>query len=330
MQFFGILLLLAFVSSCGKSNSSAGMPVAKSKVLPVNGSNIRGLYMAKFFTINSHVNGSLPGSATIQRQEDKFFAYVRLFGGAPNAWHQQNIYEGSRCPNMGDDLNKDGYIDIEEGNKVWGKVLIPLDANISSQYAGKNIFPLGDATGSYFYERVGSFDKMFKDLKSEDKNMADNVSKLLPEQGLDIEGRVVVIQGTANTVIYPETVASYKNQAPYQSLPIACGVFSRVTKIPGTPHPEEIPGEVDDIEEGDAPEGDNWEPETPTPENPDTDWDRPDRDDDYHRPRTDGENDDPWYDRVIDWWRSRWDRARGSRRHDWGNGGSRDDDNGWF
>lgn len=308
MHVIGVLLLLSFVSSCGKSNSSAGLPLVKKKILPVNGSNIRGLYMAKFFTINPGVNGTLPGSATIQRQEDKFFAYVRLFGGAPNAWHQQNIYEGSRCPNAGDDLNKDGYIDIEEGNKVWGKILIPLDSNIGSQSAGKNIYPVADASGSYFYERVTSFEKLFNDLKSEDKNFEDNVAKLLPEEGLDIEGRVVVIQGTADTVIYPETVASQDNRPPHLTLPIACGVFSPVTKIPGTPQSGEVPGEVDDVQEGDAPEGD-WVPEETTPRETDNDW----------SPESEEEN-DRWYDRVIDWWRSRWERARGSRRHGWGNG----------
>lgn len=315
MHIIGVLLLLSFVSSCGKSNSNAGLPEVKQKVLPVNGENINGLYMAKFFTINPGVNGTLPGSATLQRQDDKFYAYIRVFGGAPNAWHQQNVHVGSRCPNAGDDLNGDGYIDIEEGNKVWGKVLLPLDSNIASQAAGKNIFPIADASGTYFYERVTSFDRMFDDLKTVDKNLDDNIAKLSPEQGLDFEGKVVVVHGTADTVIYPETVASADRRPPHQTLPIACGVFSKVTSIPGQVEGgEEVPGPIGDVEEAPVPVPEEIPaPETnPTP-TPTDDW----SDDDYNDDR---DRDDRWYDRISDWWRSRWNRDRGNRRHGWGDG----------
>lgn len=311
MHIIGVLLLLSFVSSCGKSNSNAGLPEVKQKVLPVNGENINGLYMAKFFTMNPGVNGTLPGSATLQRQDDKFFAYIRIFGGAPNVWHQQNVHIGSRCPNAGDDLNGDGYIDIEEGNIVWGKVLLPLDSNIGSQSAGKNIFPIADASGTYFYERVTNFERMFEDLKTEDKNLDDNIAKLSPDQGLDFEGKVVVVHGTADTVVYPDTVATTERYKAHQTLPIACGVFTRVTSIPGQVEGgEEIPGPVGDVEETPTPLP---EEEIPVPETP-TEY--PD-DDEYDRDR---ERDDRWYDRISDWWRSRWNRDRGSRRHGWGDG----------
>lgn len=318
MNIIGVLLLLSFVSSCGKSNSNAGLPEVKKKILPVNGENINGLYMAKFLTMNPGVNGTLPGSATLQRQDDKFYAYIRIFGGAPNAWHQQNVHVGSRCPNAGDDTNGDGYIDIEEGNKVWGEVLLPLDSNIGSQAAGKNVFPIADASGTYFYETVTNFNKMFDDLKSADKNLGDNITKLSPEQGLDFEGKVVVIHGTADTVIYPDTVASSGRYLPHQTLPIACGVFTKVTSIPGSVEPgEEIPGPVGDVEEAPVPEEVPVPETTPTPEYPDTGWD--DNTGDYNRDR-DRDRDDRWYDRVSDWWRSRWDRDRGNRRHGWGDG----------
>ncbi len=314
MHIIGILLLLSFVSSCGKSNSNAGLPVVKQKVLPVNGENINGLYMAKFFTMNPGVNGTLPGSATLQRQDDKFYAYIRLFGGAPNAWHQQNVHVGSRCPNAGDDTNGDGYIDIEEGNKVWGEVLLPLDSNIASQAAGKNIFPIADASGTYFYERVTNFNHMFDDLKSSDKNLEDNISKLSPDQGLDFKGKVVVVHGTAETVIYPDTVATAGRFMAHQTLPIACGVFTKVTSIPGQIEGEEIPGPVGDVETPTTPEPEGL----PGPETNPTPTDIPDNDD--WNDNTDRDRDDRWYDRVSDWWRSRWNRDRGNRRHGWGDG----------
>lgn len=318
MHLIGVLLLLGMISSCGKSNSNAGLPVVKEKALPLNGSNINGLYMAKFFTINPGANGTLPGSATIQREQDELIAYVRLFGGGMGALHKQGIYDGRRCPNAGDDLNQDGYIDMEEGSKVWGRLLIPLDSNINSQLAGKNVYPVGDATGTYFYERVASFNKMFKDLKDEDRNLADGFEKLTPTQGLAIEGRVVVIQGSAETIVYPETFAVQGNHSAAQSAPIACGVFSKVTKIPGRVGDESIPGPVG------QPEGDDDWTTTDLPDtNEPTPTPAPGSDGDYDS-GSDNDHDD-WYDRLRDWWRRRWNRDRGDRGTGWGHGDGGDD-----
>lgn len=310
MRIIGVLLLLLFVSACGKSNSNAGLPRKEKKVLPLDGSNVNGLYMAKFFTMNPGVNGNLPGSATLLREGDTFMAYVRLFGGAPNAWHQQKIYNGSRCANAGDDKNRDGYIDFKEGEKVWGKVLLPLDSNLKTQKAGRNVYPMADASGSYFYERETSFNELFMDLRDEDKNLNDNLVKLAPDQGLDFEGKVVVIFGTASSVEYPVTVATADNRPAYQTLPIACGVFKRVTHIPGKPYDGRIPGPIGDVEPS---------PETPETDRPD--YDQPDDDGDYDQGR-----EPRWYRRIIDWWRDTWERERGPRRRQsWGNG-----NDGWW
>ena len=313
MHIFGVLLLLLFISACGRSDSNAGLPAEKEKYIPADGSNIEGLYMAKFFTINPGVNGTLPGSATLYRDEDKFMAYVRLFGGAPNAWHQQNVHAGKRCPNAGDDLNKDGYIDIEEGNRIWGEILLPLDANLKSQKAGKNIYPLADASGNYFYEQETSFDRLFSDLKSEDKDVNDQMLKLAPDQGLDLEGKVVVVMGTAENSVYPDSVATQDNRPVYQTLPIACGVFKRVTRIPGEAYDGDIPGPVGDVEP--MPTEDVGTP-VGTDNDSDGGYDRPDENEGRR-----------WYERIIDWWRDTWERERGPRREQsWGNG----DDDGWW
>lgn len=300
MRVIPILILLAIVSACGKSNSSAGIPT-KSKVLPVNGSNIVGLYMAKFDTLNTQVNGTLPGSATLQRQNDTFRAYVRLFGGGPNVWHKQNIYMDGRCPTMADDTNFDGYVDINEANNVLGKVLIPLDSNLNSQFAGRNIFPVADNAGSYFYEREAKFDLLFKDLKTPDADLNDNLIKLDPNRGLEFEGMVVMVQGTADTNILPETVASDNGRSLNQSLPIVCGVFQKVTSIPAEPDST-----------GNTPPGPIEEPKPST----DIDGDGiPDEDDEPTRVER-----DRWYDRVISWWRRNWERDREGRDQDWGDG----------
>src|SRR5690606_38610819 len=178
---------------------------------------------------------------TFMRQDDRFFAYLRLFAGMPKAWHMQHVYTGDRCPTQNDDLNLDGFIDIVEAEAVLGKILIPLDSDISSQNSGRRFFPLADLSGSYHYERVTSFRRFFADLKSPDKDPNDNMIKLSPEEGLEIEGKAVLIQGISEDVELPETVASLERRKPFQTFPIACGIFKKVEEVPGTLHNDEDP-----------------------------------------------------------------------------------------
>src|SRR5690606_13384607 len=133
----------------------------QDELLPPDGSNIDGIYMAKFETLNPQVNGTVPGSFTVYRKDDRLMFYGRVFAGYPKAWHQQYIHIGSRCPNQNDDTNGDGFIDIVEARQVMGKIVVPLDSDPGSQASGSRFFPLGDLSGSYWYERVTSFKRFF-------------------------------------------------------------------------------------------------------------------------------------------------------------------------
>lgn len=255
---FILMLLPFFAISCGGGSSSSGSKATQQaqQEAAIDGSDVQGTYLAQLNTLNPHVNGSVPGSVTFARDEEKLSVYIRMFAGSPGAWHQQFIYTGSRCPTLADDKNADGYIDITELNAVLGNVLVPLDSDISSQRAGRNFFPLGDLSGSYFYERFTKFSRFFQDLRLEDNDMKDNMVKLASTEGLNLTGRAVVILGVANTVALPETVASQGRFKNFQTFPVACGVFSQVTAIPGIPDSGEIPGPVADVEEGqDRPAG---------------------------------------------------------------------------
>lgn len=248
--------LLSLVVACGKdsdksSRSGTGAGSVEEEVAPVDGSNIDGHYQAKFITLNPHVNGTIPGSANFFRKEEKLFAYVRLFAGGVRAWHMQHVYTGGRCPTLSDDTNGDGFIDINEAEAVMGKILIPLDADISSQQSGRRFFPLADLSGYYHYERITSFRRFLQDLQEEDKDLTDDIVKLAPGEGLRIKGKTVLIQGVSEIVELPETVGTKGRHRPFQTLPIACGVFEKMEGIPGTPYAQdEIPGPVAEVEEG--------------------------------------------------------------------------------
>ncbi len=315
MQKVSIIFPLALLvtASCGKAPATPKFfeSEEEEKILPPDGSNIDGLYMAKFTTLNPHINGTLLGSATIQRKQDDFFAYVRLFSGGPHVWHQQHVYTGKRCPTLQDDLNGDGFIDSEEGQKVWGDIIIPLDANINSQLKGNNIYPVADESGTYFYERVGSFEKMFNDLKQTDNSLLDDIVKIQPDEGLAIEGKVAVIYGADASAELPSSVSIMKRLTPQKSLPIACGVFKRVTRIPGEDYDGTIPGPIADVEEGqDRPSEDGWDIPGSGPE---SGSERPEY------PRSGPNDSDSWQDRIFNWWRDRWNSWRGNRSLTWGN-----------
>lgn len=244
------LTVLPLLGSCGKSSSGGGIQAEIFTEDSLDGSTIDGQYLAKFITLNPHVNGTIPGSLTLFRDGDRLMTYVRLFAGKPKAWHQQGIYQGTRCPNIGDDSNGDGYVDINEAMAVVGKMLIPLDANMNSQAAGKNFYPVADLSGYYHYERIASFDRMFDDLKQEDRDLTDHIAKLGPDEKFGFAGRVVMVQGVSEDVIFPATVAGQGKRKPFQTLPITCGVIEKSFETPNTYDNGEIPGPVAEVSEG--------------------------------------------------------------------------------
>lgn len=260
------LAVLSLIGSCGDngSKSSTGNQAQRQEeAAPVDGSNIDGHYQAKFITLNTQVNGTIPGSANFLRKEDRLFAFVRLFAGYPRAWHQQYVYTGSRCPTSNDDTNLDGFIDIAEAEAVVGKILIPMDSDISTQGSGRRFFPLGDLSGYYHYERITSFRRFLGDLQSDDHDLADDTVKLGAGEGLRISGKVFMALGVAETVMLPDTVATKEKRRPFQTLPIVCGVFGKVSAEPGRPYVEgEVVGPVASVEPDQDRPADDTIPET--------------------------------------------------------------------
>lgn len=137
-------------------------------------------YLAKFQTLNPQINGIIGGSSTIYITPERINAFVRLFAGGSKAWHMQHVFVGDRCPEMTDDLNFDGLLDIQEVYKVVGNIIIPLDGNISSQKADLYVFPVANEWGGYSYDKEAKYKHFIKDLKKADKNLNDNIVKLDP------------------------------------------------------------------------------------------------------------------------------------------------------
>ena len=226
-----LVLSSSLLFSCSKSGgggSSGATP--KSEPLEVE---MSGIYQALFAPINKKVSGHLNGSLTLVREDDEFVADIRLSGGPLSSMHIQSIHVGTRCPGEKDDLNKDGYIDGEEGAAVYDKVILPLDDDLSSQWLGLGTYPVTDQYGYYFWSRATSFEKLMTDLKEEDINMKDEYVKLESDRVMNLVGRVVVIKGVPASTVLPETVAGKGRETPHMGLPIACGIIKKLTSTPG-------------------------------------------------------------------------------------------------
>lgn len=233
------LVLTLLMTSCGgpKGPSQKGT-LKKQSVEPVIKPKPEGegQFLGILSPLNAFVAGKVTGAFTWSKEDDEIVGDVRFNGGATTAdvIHEQNIQIGTRCPEAEDDLNNDGYIDAVEGEKVYGKALIPLDADLNNQIMGHGTFPVADNYGSYIYSMVASFEKLNRDILEEEFNPDDPFVKLGPEGKLSIEGKVVIIKGVSHTTILPNTVASNTVFANFQTFPVACGVIKKIITVPGS------------------------------------------------------------------------------------------------
>ena len=226
--------LLTACGGGGGGGSSTPTPITSRSSSNLE-TDMYGTYQAILSPLNSQVAGEVNGSLTLVREMNDFIAHVRFVGGPENAsiLHTQSVHIGSRCPTKSDDLNLDGFIDAEEGAKVYKEILIPLDDDLNSQWMGGGIYPLADAFGNYSYTQVAAYDKMIKDLQEEDINLTDDLVKLGPNKSMTAIGKVVMIFGVPNTTDLPETVAGRGRLSKFEALPIACGVIKKISHVPG-------------------------------------------------------------------------------------------------
>ena len=253
-MILSLITLSMTVSSCGKSSSGAGKQaeenspetpagsgnttrtntrINQNETIQPDGSNIQGIYGTILLPVNFNLHFRKVGTAALVREGDSFTAKVDLKYGPRETVVRQAVYTGRRCPNLNDDLNKDAYVDIQEALMAIGSVSIPLDGTLDSQAEGTEGAPAGDAVnGTYAYEVVGSFARMFADLKLPDENAGDNMIKLGAEEGLTFPGRVVLLTGVPETLFIPPTLAGM-GEAPVKStVPLACGVLWKMDALP--------------------------------------------------------------------------------------------------
>lgn len=201
---------LTLLAACGGGGGGSGGSGSNAPTIQEQTSE--GSYRAILRPMNNSLSGFLPtGAAEMTITGDSVQMKTYLDDDA-KVTHLQNIHVGTRCPNMSDDQNGDGLVDIEEAYGVVGKVLIPLDADINSAIEGEKIYPLG---GGYTYTETASLSKLETDVKAR------------TNENLNLGGRVVLVHGAASSTKMPATVATRDGMLMQASVPIVCGIIER-------------------------------------------------------------------------------------------------------
>jgi hypothetical protein len=183
-----------------------------------------GTYHTILRPVNFHSNGFVPyGTATFHVNGDNFQVSTALDDDA-RVTHRQSVHLGSRCPNMSDDRNGDGFVDYQEALAVVGSVLLPLDNDVNAQLAGAENYPRGSGMT---YNRTASVSRITADLWQADENGGDEIMKLASGAAMGLNSRVVLVHGTSNNSL-PTSVAARTGESAALSLPIVCGVLRKV------------------------------------------------------------------------------------------------------
>lgn len=236
--------------SCGNNQSSSKDKSVKQILVEdqhedplITAGSYEGQYLAKLVPLNPHLSGPVDGAVTLSLEGDEFIGDVRLFGNPLTAEtaFEQTVHIGERCPTLADDLNEDGIIDEEEVLFVIKETLLPLDADLNSQWLGANIHPLSDSFGSYYYSQVASFQKLLEDLWEVDINLEDQLIKIDQETKPEFSGKVAIIRGISKSVALPESLSFSSKRGSHGSFPLLCGVFQKVKNPPGRRNTDRYP-----------------------------------------------------------------------------------------
>ncbi len=208
--YFPIFTVLSLIiSSCGKDNKSS----QKNTSQEFEEQQSHGVYRAILRPLNNHLSGFLPtGKAIVEIDKEQIQISTHLDDDA-KVLHIQSIQNGTRCPSLNDDTNQDGILDIEEATAVAGEVLIHLDGSLDGGPEGDGLYPWGSG---------------FSYKKRADLPVIENEIRLRTKKNLALADRVVMIYGVSKNTPLPETVATRSQLPKDSSIPVVCGVLTKI------------------------------------------------------------------------------------------------------
>lgn len=221
--------LISLAVSCGSNNDDDDSATPQQEETTVEGK-----YTLSLTPLNSSLFTNSPtGEGLFEVAGDDFSAEIKMIDAMATT-HMQFVHAGGTCPTAAADTNGDGVIDAVEANVASGGILIPLDSNLKVRKSGN--FPVGT---NYNYSQSTSLMAMVADMRLPVEDPNSSYVALGENEELRLSNRVVMIHGTPTSVTLPATAQGMDGMTANRSLPIACGV---ITKVPDeTPEPTPVP-----------------------------------------------------------------------------------------
>jgi hypothetical protein len=179
------------------------------------------LYVATLTPQNSTLDGRrVTGTASFVARNDQLDVTLdaRSLTDGPHIamLHGFADEREAACPTGEADRNRDGIVDAVEATSTAGPPLIPLNYRMST---------LGTENDDYADARNGRL--LFEHATSQ----SDLLASLGAEYGirrLAVENYAVVVYGVSELTNVPRSVQPLANATPWQSVPVACGVVTRI------------------------------------------------------------------------------------------------------
>jgi hypothetical protein len=210
-------LSLVFIFSCGQRSVGDGKIIS-----PLKAPNHDGSYDLVFESLNESIAGDFTGQGELIIQENFLNIKIKVEDSPADTIHYQHLYAFERCPDLRDDLNRDGFLDEYEIVKKTGTILIPFDSDLTQQEKGYSDHPLSNPSGKYEYENSVNLSLLFDDLLLPELNTQDPFRKLKSLLGFRFKKTILVIFGVHESTSIPETVLTRGHLNQHNSFPIAC------------------------------------------------------------------------------------------------------------
>lgn len=188
------------------------------------------VYRANLVQVNPQFTGTVPAAVAEIVIEDDDIMQVRLEGlGLDPVTHPAFLRSGAACPTAANDTNGDSIVDVIEGEAAYGTILLPLDANLTTQFIETGTFPTGN---SFSYTEREDFDAVIDAIDGPDPNPNDFLVPLAPGEPLELSARTIVIHGVGPLLLpTPHDVAGLDGMEIASTVPILCGRLSLVGAV---------------------------------------------------------------------------------------------------
>lgn len=159
-----LVFILSTLNACGENSGhskNAGTPQQEEALSD-------GIFKAILRPYNFTAAGWIPNGMADLKITGNEFEVKSWLDDSANVIHKQHIHTGTKCPSLENDLNKDGFVDLDETIKISGNVLLALDNDLNSDAPEGSLFP----KGNFAYSQSGQISNA-------------------------VEGKVIIISGTA-------------------------------------------------------------------------------------------------------------------------------------